>query len=251
MGNMTVRRPPRARDDVRERLVEVASSLLTQHGPDAVTTRAVAGAAGVQAPTIYRLFGDKDGLLDAVVERVAADFVAQKASTATEEAERGEDPLEDLRAAFLHQVAFGVAHPEVFRLLGDDRRSSRSAVAEAGREVLRGRVHRVALDGRLCVEEERCVDLVQSAGAGVIQTLVAVPPDRRDPGLPAAMWDVLRRAIALDPEPGQSVGRARSTAATLVAFRAMVPGLDALSDAERSLLAEWLDRPAPTPEPDR
>jgi AcrR family transcriptional regulator len=35
-------------------------------GRRAVTTRAVAAGAGVQAPTIYRLFGDKDGLLDAL-----------------------------------------------------------------------------------------------------------------------------------------------------------------------------------------
>ncbi len=36
-------------------------------GPDAVSTRAVSAAAGVQLLTIYRLFGDKEGLLDAVV----------------------------------------------------------------------------------------------------------------------------------------------------------------------------------------
>ncbi|WP_338419811.1 TetR family transcriptional regulator [Streptomyces klenkii] len=34
-----------------------------------MTTRAVAAAAGVQAPAIYRLFGDKDGLLEAVAEQ--------------------------------------------------------------------------------------------------------------------------------------------------------------------------------------
>src|ERR1700677_3669653 len=51
----------------RENLVEVAARLLREQGAAAVTTRAVALAAGVQAPAIYRLFGDKDGLLDAVL----------------------------------------------------------------------------------------------------------------------------------------------------------------------------------------
>ena len=45
----------------------------------AVTTRAVADAAGVQAPTLYRLFGDKDGLMEAVAEHVMAAFVHAKA----------------------------------------------------------------------------------------------------------------------------------------------------------------------------
>jgi AcrR family transcriptional regulator len=43
-----------------------------------VTTRSVALAAGVQPPTIYRLFGDKDGLLDAVAEHGFAHYAANK-----------------------------------------------------------------------------------------------------------------------------------------------------------------------------
>ncbi len=60
-------------------IVEVAARLLHDGGPGAVTTRAVAAAAGVQPPTIYRLFGDKDGLLDAVAEHVFATYVDGKA----------------------------------------------------------------------------------------------------------------------------------------------------------------------------
>ncbi|HEY0937917.1 MAG TPA: helix-turn-helix domain-containing protein, partial [Trebonia sp.] len=63
---MTELSPVSARDQTRAHLVEVAAELLASQGPDAVTTRSVALAAGVQAPAIYRLFGDKGGLLDAV-----------------------------------------------------------------------------------------------------------------------------------------------------------------------------------------
>ena len=38
----------------------------------------MAEAAGVQPPTLYRLFGDKDGLIDAVAEHVMATYVAAK-----------------------------------------------------------------------------------------------------------------------------------------------------------------------------
>ncbi|MDQ2795770.1 MAG: TetR/AcrR family transcriptional regulator, partial [Actinomycetota bacterium] len=47
-------------------MIDVAARLLQEEGPAAVTTRGVALAAGVQAPAVYRLFGDKDGLLEAV-----------------------------------------------------------------------------------------------------------------------------------------------------------------------------------------
>ncbi|HLR84941.1 MAG TPA: helix-turn-helix domain-containing protein, partial [Nocardioidaceae bacterium] len=49
---------PAGRDQTRQRVIEAAIELLARDGRDAVTTRAVADAAGVQAPAIYRLFGD-------------------------------------------------------------------------------------------------------------------------------------------------------------------------------------------------
>ncbi|WP_328341958.1 helix-turn-helix domain-containing protein [Micromonospora sp. NBC_00421] len=46
--------------------------LVTWGGARAVTTRGVAERARVRAPTIYRLFGDKDGLVEAVAETWSA-----------------------------------------------------------------------------------------------------------------------------------------------------------------------------------
>jgi AcrR family transcriptional regulator len=56
------------REQTRQRVIEAATGLLEREGRDAVTTRAVAVAAGMQPPVIYRLFGDKEGLLEAVAE---------------------------------------------------------------------------------------------------------------------------------------------------------------------------------------
>ena len=67
--------------DTRARIVDAAARLLREAGPAAVTTRGVAEAAGLQAPAIYRLFGDKDGLLEAVAEHVLATWVDSKART--------------------------------------------------------------------------------------------------------------------------------------------------------------------------
>src|SRR5690625_1085392 len=105
------------RSDTRAKITEVAARLLHEHGPAALTTRGVAEAAGLQAPAIYRLFGDKDGLLEAVAEHVMSAFVAAKGETVDAAAADGVDPLEDLRAGWDTQIAFGLANPSVFRLL--------------------------------------------------------------------------------------------------------------------------------------
>src|SRR6478752_6009898 len=87
-------------EDARARILAAATDLLATGGRDALTTRAVAAAAGVQAPTIYRLFGDKDGLLDAVAEHVMATYVAEKTAVADAEARAEGDPVADLRSAW-------------------------------------------------------------------------------------------------------------------------------------------------------
>jgi len=219
--------------DRRETIVEVAAQLLREHGPAGVTTRAVAAAAGAQAPTIYRLFGDKDGLLDAVAEHVFAGYVAGKSR-----AEQSPDPVADLRAGWDTQIGFGLANPGLHALLSEPGRGARSPAVLAGIEVLRARVHRVALAGRLRVSERRAVELVHAAGTGAVLALLAQPPENRDLGLADAMWDAVAAAVLTDapPRPDDSA----LTAA--VAFRAVAPDLPGLTAAERGLLSEWLDR---------
>jgi AcrR family transcriptional regulator len=223
------------RRETRENLVEVAARLLREQGAAAVTTRAVAVAAGVQAPAIYRLFGDKDGLLDAVAEHVLAVYVAEKAVAAD-----SGDPIEELRAAWHTHVGFGLANAALFSLIADPGRGSRSPAAAAGMEVLRKRVRRLAATGRLRVTERRAVDLFHAAGTGTVFTLLSMAPQDRDLGLVDAMYDTVMQTILTDapalPE--------ESTTAAVVTFRTLVPDLLALSDAERALLSEWLDRAA-------
>ena len=192
----------------------------------------------MQAPVIYRLFGDKDGLLEAVAEHVMAAFVSAKAEDVEAASAAGVDPLDDLRIGWETQIDFGVANPALFRLLSDPDRVLHSPAAQSGRRVLESRVHRVAVTGRLRVSERRAVGLIQAAGIGVIQTLLATPPGQRDPGLAESMLQAVLCQILTDAPARPDAG----PMATAVAFRAITPRLDMLSDAERQVLAEWLDR---------
>ncbi|WP_375425175.1 TetR/AcrR family transcriptional regulator [uncultured Friedmanniella sp.] len=226
------------RAEARARIVAVAAQLLHQEGPSEVTTRRVAERAGVQAPTIYRLFDDKDGLLEAVAEHVMAGYVAAKSKLAAAASEAAVDPVADLRAAWRTQVEFGLDNPGLFRLLSDPDRVRHSAAALEGRRLLQARVHRIAETGRLRVSEKRAGDLIHAAAVGVVQTTLATPLEMRDPGLADGMVDAVLGQILLDP-PAHPVD---SSLATAVALRAVGPRLEGLTGAERELLGEWLDR---------
>ncbi len=178
-----------SRSDTLSKIVDVAARLLQEQGPAAVTTRGVAEAAGVHAPTIYRLFGDKDALLDAVAEHVMATYVSAKAAIVQAASADNADPLGDLRASWEMQIDFGVANPTLFGLLSDPARGRRSPAAQSGRHVLESRVHRIALTGRLRVSEQRAVDLIHSAGTGTVLTILSTPPEHRDPGLADGMYE--------------------------------------------------------------
>ena len=226
------------RDSTRAKIVDTAARLLRERGPAAVTTRRVAEEAGVQAPTIYRLFGDKDGLLEAVAEHVMATYVSAKSAVVEAAAADDVDPLDDLRAGWQNQIDFGVANPALFRLLSDPDRVVRSAAAQSGRRLLGSRVRRVAVTGRLRVSEERAVELIQAAGIGTIHALLSTPPQHRDPGLADAMYDAVVRQILQDAPRPPDTGPVPAA----IAFRAVMHRVEGLSGAERQLLTEWLDR---------
>ena len=221
--------------DARSAIVSAAAHLLRTSGARAVTTRAVAQEAGVPPPTIFRLFGDKDGLLEAVAEHVMADYVATKAARAADE---NGDPVEDLRAAWRAHLAFNLANPDVFLLLIEPGRGRRSSATTAGTEVLQARVARVAAAGALKVSQARAVDMIHAAGTGAALALLSRPEERRDPELADALLNaVLDQILAHTParQDTRPIG-------LTVAFLAALPQLPSLSDAEHTLLSEWLTR---------
>ncbi|WP_368497041.1 TetR/AcrR family transcriptional regulator [Herbiconiux sp. A18JL235] len=225
--------------DPRSAILEAAARLLREHGRDQVTTRRVAEEAGTQPPTLYRLFGDKEGLLEAVAEHVMAEYVASKSVRAAEESGAGGDPLDELRASYRLHVEFGLANPELYALMIDPRRPVTEADA-AGREILRSRVRRLAAAGALRVSEERAVAMVSAAGNGAILCTLGSPETENGLALADAMLDAVL-AVVLASAPMRAPG-ADETLRGAVSLAALAPELPGLSAAERSLLEEWLGR---------
>ncbi len=220
--------------DVRSRILSAASRLIAEGGREAATTRAVATAAGVQPPTIYRLFGDKQGLLEAVAEHDLAAYVAAKARRTP-----NPNPIEDLREGWDAHIAFSLSNPGLFAILaGDPQSKEASPSAKAGRETLRRRMRRLASAGLLKTSEDRATDLWHAAGTGLVFALLSQPEATRDPGLSAFTRETILAAIAAGVET-RAERRPQSAAAEL---RASLDSIGGLSAGERLLLEELLDR---------
>ncbi len=58
----------------RERILAAAVGLIERHGIEAITVQDVAAAAGVGAGTLYRRFGDREGLALALLDEEAREF---------------------------------------------------------------------------------------------------------------------------------------------------------------------------------
>jgi AcrR family transcriptional regulator len=222
-----------------ERVLKAAADLLRKGGVDAISTRAVAAAAGVQPPTLYRQFGDKDGLLDAVTVYVLQSYVLEKRRAA----KASGDPVADLHQLWDLHVDFGLAQPECYVLAyGQSRPGKVASAATETTAILREVIARIGDHGRLRMSVDRATSLFHSCGVGFMLTQLAMPEGDRDLELSSIAYDNAVAGILNDAKPKSS--KSTQLPSRAVALREAV--CDAqdlpLTPAEVVLLAEWLDR---------
>jgi AcrR family transcriptional regulator len=115
---------PRERSDAaanRERILCAARRLLAEQGAAGLSMNAVAAAAGVGKGTIFRRFGDRDGLTTALLDAHTADLQNAFLS-GPPPLGPGAPPRERLEAFVRALVAFQDTHLEI--LLAAERRVS-------------------------------------------------------------------------------------------------------------------------------
>jgi AcrR family transcriptional regulator len=100
------------RDLARRAILDATQALLLEAGYDDFSIRRLVERCGYAAPSIYHYFGDKDGLLDALIDERFAKLTAQ-----LKRVPRGNDPVANIRGLAIAFVRFGMKNPEHFRLL--------------------------------------------------------------------------------------------------------------------------------------
>jgi AcrR family transcriptional regulator len=222
-----------------EKVLQAAAELLSAGGVEAVSTRAVAAAAGVQPPAIYRQFGDKEGLLDAVAQYVVRNYLRAKRQLAT----ASDDPVVYLRQLWDLHIEFGLTHPHCYVLAyGQARPGKMASAATEAATILQEVIARVGDQGRLGMSVERATTLFQAAGMGMALTLIRVPPADRDPQLSLIARENALSAILNDD--GQKLSTLSELPGRAVALHEALRGAEhvAMTPAERGLMAEWLNR---------
>jgi AcrR family transcriptional regulator len=160
---------PRASEN---RILSAAARLLAKGGIDAVTTRAVCRAAGITAPTLYHYFGDKDGLLRALVAQNIETFMERKRSRRTT------DALADLRRGWFGWIDFAGENPKLFRLMIESTRSDPSVTTvQEGFVLMREIVERLSAEGRLTTDVDTAARTIWAASNGVLTLFMdGTPP---------------------------------------------------------------------------
>ena len=215
--------------DVRTRILEAAAELLARSGE--FSTRAVCEAAGVGAPALYRQFGDKEGLLAAVVDHAFEAYLAGKRA-----ARPSGDPVQDVRDGWDNHVAFALAHPSHYRVLYAGLSTPPGAAAEA-HGLLLAVLERCAAAGRLKVPPPLAAQMVMAANAGVALSMITRPELYPDPEFSVRVRESVLAGILAEtpPEPD-------GIAVTATTLAARLTGATPLSPAELTMLREWLGR---------
>ncbi|MFD0425065.1 TetR/AcrR family transcriptional regulator [Streptomyces parvus] len=228
----------------RTRILEVAAALVRESPDGDISTRAVCEAAKVGAPALYRHFGDKEGLLSAVVDHGFEKYLATKR-------ERGEttDAVEDLRRGWDSHIAFALDNRNLYRLMNSPAMRTPPAAALESHRILAGDLERAAAQGRMRVAPELAAQMIMSANVGVALMLVSRPATFDDIEVSHRVRDALY-ATVLTPKPVQEESPSASADAEVPTVAARLSALlrkehgAGLSTAEAALMKEWLDRVA-------
>ncbi len=183
---MTDTAPVRKRLSSDERQREIIAAVLELarlHGPDAITTQAIADHIGVTQGAIFRHFPNKEAIWLAVfawVDDALAVILDEASGTSA-------TPVRQLERIFLAHTAFIARYPGVPRILFHDLQTpGRSPVRKAVRAMVMGYRQRLTevlargkADGTLCAT----LDEAKAAGLfiGAVQGLVIQSALREDP----------------------------------------------------------------------
>lgn len=227
----------RSDDDLRSALLAAAEEQLVAASDGEIATRAVCEAVGVTQPVLYRVFGDKRGLLDALAETGLQRYAARKA-----ELEATNDPAADLRRGWSDHLAFARKNPALYRLMFAPRPWAGGRSADGVRALLERTLSRCAAAGLLRLDVDVASGMILAANVGLaLDEMTAPRPARQADAVADALRDAVLGAVLVMGSPTASFDAATAARRQLRAQLAEGrPG--ALLPEESALMNVWLTR---------
>ena len=231
---------------VKARILEAASELLARSADADVSTRAVGEAAGVTAPTLYHHFGDKEGLLTAVVDFGWAAFLESKRTTA---AVLHEHVSDDIRAGWDNHLAFARENPNFYKLMWSPAVAANTAAFREAFRMLSDRLELGASRGQLRVSVETGARMIMSAVTGVALSLISQPDLFGGQAFAIHLREAVVASVTVGAESPRTQGTSAPTIATTAATLKAKLTIEhtPLTSPERELMQQWLTTLADAP----
>ena len=176
IGSRIEERRERQRQDARRAILDATEELVIESNGTDFSIRSLGQRSGYSAPTVYHYFGDKDGLLDALLEERFA-----RLATQLEEVESSDEPRRDLRAILLAYYAFSTGNPTFSRLMWTLSRKGESRMPPAMERVkscIQAPLERYAESGQLGAFDSETAGWVLWAQIYGLLSLQLMEPDR-------------------------------------------------------------------------
>jgi AcrR family transcriptional regulator len=219
----------------RETILTAAAELLVESPTGDVSTRAICERAGIQAPTLYRHFGDKDALLAAVVDEAFERYLGSKRLVLPTD-----DPIERLRNGWDSHNAWGLANPAYYRIIFSPFATG-SLAANDAMDILLSHLDACAQAGLLRVPPALAAQRIMAANVGVTLMQITRGQLFPDPELSARVRDAVHAQVFVADVAEKRPADVATTATTLAALLAATPS-PGLNHTESALLLDWLAR---------
>ncbi len=188
-------RRERQRQEARRTILDATEALMLEHNGSNFSIRALGQRAGYSAPTVYHHFGDKDGLIEALLD----DRVSRLADQ-LERIESSGDAQADLRAMLLAYLDYSTRYPTFTRLMWTLSRKGESrmpAAMDRVRSTIETATERFGESGRLGgFEPGNAGSVLWALAYGLVSLRITQPDFNQDEQLAERALDALFLGMA-------------------------------------------------------
>jgi AcrR family transcriptional regulator len=203
------RRRSLQREEARRAIADATEALLLEEGFERFSMRRLARRCGYTAPTIYHHFGDKQGLLDTVVEE-RFQLVLER----IRRVRRRPDPADTVRAILGELIRFGIENPTHYRLLSMPRvaETEPPESAQKAQFELEAQLAELAAQGRLALEDPaQAASFLWIVLHGFVSLRITRPEADWSEDMPDVCIESAMRGLLRPPDTaGPAQGRASS-----------------------------------------
>ena len=148
------------------------------------------------APTLYHHFGDKEGLLAAVVEFGWASFLESKRNIA---AVAHQHVADDIRAGWDNHMEFARENPNFYKLMWSAGVAANSTAFRDAYQILYKRMELGASRGQLRVSAERAAQMIMAATTGAALSAISQPGMYGDVSFATQLREAVIASVTVAP----------------------------------------------------